>query len=80
MSDTIITIITAAITGGFTLMGVVLSNNKNKTIMEYEVKELRKKVQEHNDYAKTMPVIAEQIKTLNRRIADLEEAIKKYGR
>lgn len=66
------TIIVAIITGGLTLMGVLIANSKQQAITETKLEELAREVQEHNNYARRMPVVEEQIKVINHRIADLE--------
>lgn len=66
------TIITALITGGLTLLGVLISNNKTQAVMETRVDELTREVREHNNFARRMPVVEEQIKVINHRIDDLE--------
>jgi len=66
------TIITALITGGLTLIGVLVSNNKTQAVMETRVDELTREVREHNNFARRMPVVEEQIKVINHRIDDLE--------
>lgn len=66
------TIITALITGGLTLMGVLVSNSKAQAINSTKIEELTREVREHNNFAKRMPVVEEQIKVINHRIDDLE--------
>ena len=66
------TIIVAIITGGLTLIGVLIANNKQQAVMETKLEELAREVREHNNYARRMPVVEEQIKVINHRIADLE--------
>lgn len=66
------TIIVAIITGGLTLMGVLIANSKQQAVMETKLEELVREVREHNNYARRMPVVEEQIKVINHRIADLE--------
>ena len=67
------TIITSVITGGITLLGVLIANSKTQAVMETKVDELTREVREHNNFAKRMPVVEEQIKVINHRLADLEE-------
>ncbi len=67
------TIIATAITGGLTLVGVLISNNATKAVMQTRIDELTREVREHNNFAKRMPVVEEQIKVINHRIEDLEE-------
>lgn len=66
------TIIVALISGGLTLLGVLVSNSKTQAVMETQVNELTREVREHNNFAKRMPVVEEQIKVINHRIDDLE--------
>ena len=65
-------IITALITGGVTLIGVLIANSKNQAVMETKVDALTREVREHNNFARRMPVVEEQIKVINHRIEDLE--------
>ena len=69
-------IIVALITGGITLIGVLLANQKTQAVMETRIDELTREVREHNNFAKRMPVVEEQIKVINHRIEDLEGANK----
>ena len=66
------TIITALITGGITLLGVLISNGKAQAVTETRMDELTREVREHNNFAKRMPVVEEKIKVINHRIDDLE--------
>ena len=63
-------IIAALITGGLTLMGVLVANNKQQAITDTKLDELTREVREHNDFARRVPVVEEQ---MNHRISDLEE-------
>lgn len=67
------TIITALITGAVTLMGVLISNSKSQAVTETKLEELTREVREHNGFARRMPVVEEQIKVMNHRVADLEK-------
>ena len=69
-------IIVALITGGVTLAGVLLSNQKAQAVTETKIEELTREVREHNNFARRGPVVEEQIKVINHRIEDLEEAAK----
>ena len=66
-------IISALITGGITLLGVLIANNKTQAVMNEKVSELTREVREHNEFARRMPVVEEQIKVINHRIEDLEQ-------
>ena len=67
------TIVCALITGGLTLMGVFIANNRTQAVTEAKLDELTREVREHNHFAQRMPVVEEQIKVINHRIADLEK-------
>ena len=66
-------IITAIITGGMTLLGVLIANGKSQAVTETKLDELTREVRDHNNFARRMPVVEEQIKVINHRIEDLEE-------
>ena len=66
-------IIAALITGAVTLVGVLIANGKSQAVTETKLDELTREVREHNNFARRMPVVEEQIKIINHRIEDLEE-------
>ena len=76
-------IIVALITGGLSLIGVVITclatAKKNETAMKVaqavtdtKIQELTREVRQHNNFAQRMPVVEEQIKVINHRLAELE--------
>lgn len=78
-------IIVALITGGLSLIGAMIANGKSAreihhrldkalAVQETKLTELTREVREHNGYARRMPVVEEQIRVANHRIADLEAA------
>lgn len=72
-------IITALISGLSvaipSVIATVVSNKNNKDLTTYKIEELTKAVKEHNNFAKRMPVVEEQIKVINHRIDDLEKKV-----
>ena len=81
-------IIVALITGGLSLLGVVYSNNrtaqsvdakldKQQAVTETKLEELTREVRAHNNFASRVPILEEQMKVANHRIADLEADEKK---
>lgn len=77
-------VIVAFISGGLALIGVIITNmsnnkkldiklDKQQAITETKLEELTREVREHNNFAKRMPVVEEQIKVINHRIEDLEK-------
>lgn len=69
-------IICAIITGGLTLLGVIIANSKTQAVTEARLEELTREVREHNNFARRMPVVEEQIKVINHRLQDLEQDMK----
>lgn len=72
MSNAIISLISAVIGGGISLVGVLIANSKATAVMEERIAELTREVRAHNNFAQRMPVVEEQIKVINHRLADLE--------
>ena len=77
-------IIVAIISGGLSLIGVIVSNNrtaqsmdakldKQQAVTETKLEELTREVRTHNNFAQRVPVLEEQMKVANHRIADLEK-------
>ena len=77
-------IIVAIITSGVSLLGVIFSNittaknmdaklDKQQAVTETKLEELTREVRAHNNFAQRIPVLEEQIKVVNHRIADLEK-------
>lgn len=50
-------------------VGGILAASK---LTNYRIAQLEKKVDEHNNYGKRIPVMEEQIKVINHRLYDLE--------
>lgn len=77
-------IIVAIITGGLSLIGAIVSNNrtaqsmdakldKQQAVTETKLEELTREVRAHNNFAQRVPVLEEQIKVASHRIEDLEK-------
>lgn len=66
-------IIAALISGAVTLCGVLIANSRSQAVTDAKLEELTREVREHNNFARRMPVVEEQIKVINHRIADLEK-------
>ena len=84
MSEAVIVALIGAVA---TVIGVILSNRSmqqsmmtdidkklavHETTFKLQIQELTREVREHNNFAKRVPVIEEQIKVANHRIEDLE--------
>ena len=66
-------IICAIVTGGLTLLGVIIASSKTQAVTEAKLEELTREVREHNHFAQRVPVVEEQIKVINHRLQDLEQ-------
>lgn len=77
-------IIVAIITGGLSLLGVIITNTQSnkkienqltthQAVTDTKLENLTREVRLHNDFAQRIPVIEEQIKVANHRIDDLEK-------
>lgn len=77
-------ILAAAITGILSLAGTVLTvlaasrktNEEirvNQAVTDTKIDQLTREVREHNNFARRMPVVEEQIKVVNHRLSDLEK-------
>ena len=78
-------ILVALITGGLSLIGVVLTclataKKSEKTaavtqaVTDTKIEELTREVRLHNGFAQRLPVVEEQIKVINHRLTDLERS------
>lgn len=72
-------IIVALLSGGVTLIGVLIANSRAQAVTETRLDELTREVLEHNNFARRVPVLEEKIEVANRRIDDLEEFNKRKG-
>lgn len=83
MSDAIIV---ALISGGLALFGTTITclatskkneqkNEIRQAITDTKLEELTREVREHNNFARRLPVVEEQIKVLNHQIGDLKEKV-----
>ena len=76
-------IIVALITGGLSLLGVIITNMMAarrteqrmitaQAVTDARLEELTREVRAHNNFAQRVPVLEEQLRVANHRIADLE--------
>lgn len=76
-------IIVALITGGLSLLGVVITNMMAarrteqrmitaQAVTDARLEDLTREVRAHNNFAQRVPVLEEQLRVANHRIADLE--------
>ena len=76
-------ILVALITGGLSLAGVVLTNmsssrkvestlENHQAVTDTKIEELTREVREHNNFAKRMPTVENEIKHLNDAVEELK--------
>ncbi|MBR6624385.1 MAG: hypothetical protein IKK91_10900 [Ruminococcus sp.] len=68
MAEIIIALLSLTGTLGGSLGGIIISSK----MTNYRLMQLEQRVAEHNNFARRMPVIEEQIKVINHRLEDLE--------
>ena len=77
----------SVVVGVLSLVGVIITNNNSnrkienqlttaQAVTDCKIDELTREVREHNNFAHRMPVVEEQIKVINHRIADFEKVKK----
>ena len=66
------TIVVALISGGVTLAGVLIANSRSQAVTETKLDALTREVREHNNFARRMPVVEEQVRDMERRLGVLE--------
>lgn len=75
-------VIAATVTGVLSVIGIIITNMQSNRKIEHQldtaqavtdckIDELTREVREHNNFARRVPVVEEQIKVINHRIADL---------
>lgn len=76
-------IIVALITGGLSLVGVVISNMSSnrkveaslktaQAVTDTKIEELTREVREHNNFARRMPVVENEIKHIKTNVETLQ--------
>lgn len=77
-------ILVALITGGLSLVGVIITSMATtkkqekaaavaQAVMDTKLDELTREVREHNNFATRMPTMEQKLKDLERRVDNLEQ-------
>ena len=66
-------VIVAIISGAFTLIGVLISNSKKDGAIEERLNELTREVREHNNFAKRVPIVENDIQNIKEEIKELKK-------
>ena len=75
------------ITGGMTLLGVIITNTSanrrlaaqiqtSQAVTDAKLENLTREVRQHYDFARRVPVLEEQIRELHHRLKTLEREVK----
>lgn len=76
-------IIVALITGGLTLIGVIITSNRSareidhkleihQAVTDTKLEELTREVRKHNNFAQRMPVVEQEIKDITKTVDVLQ--------
>jgi len=78
-SSIIVAVISAVVTIFTVILNTRASNREiqhkletSQAVTDTKIESLTAEVREHNNYARRMPVVEEQIRVLNHRVSDLE--------
>ena len=77
-------VIVALITGGLSVLGVIISNigsnrkiedalSTSQAVTDGKIEELTREVREHNNFARRMPVVEQQIVDIKKDIDELRK-------
>lgn len=66
-------IIVAIISGGITLIGVLISNKTAQAVTETKLEELTREVREHNNFAKRVPLLEKDVEYIKEHMEDIEK-------
>jgi hypothetical protein len=74
MSDVVIAVISAVITGLFSLWGVYAANRKSQALIAYRLEQLEKKVDKHNSVVERTFILEGDVRELQHDVRDLKGA------
>lgn len=72
MTVALISASSAVIVGILTLVGVLASNNAHDAVIDEKIEVLTREVREHNEFARRIPVVENDIKTLYKKVDELK--------
>lgn len=87
VKDVVLVLVPSLITLVGVIITVIVENRSTRNdvanklttaqaVTDTKIEELTREVREHNNFARRMPVVEEQIKVINHRIEDLEDTKK----
>lgn len=66
-------VIVALISGGITLIGVLISNKTAQAVTETKLEELTREVREHNNFAKRVPLLEKDVEYIKEHMEEIEK-------
>ena len=72
MSESLLAVISAIITGTLSLIGVYAANRKNSAVIEVKIEQLEKKVDEHNKLIERTYKLEGQVTELQHEMKDVK--------
>ena len=54
------------------ILSALIANSRSQAVTDTKLEELTREVREHNNFARRVPILEEQMKVANHRISDLE--------
>jgi hypothetical protein len=70
-------VIVALVSGGLTLIGVLVANSKAQAVTDAKLEELTREVREHNDFARRVPLLEKQMEEVRANIKELQSLHKR---
>ena len=74
MNEVVIAVISAIITGLFSLWGVYAANRKSQALIAYRLEQLEKKVDKHNSVVERTFILEGDVRELQHDVRDLKGA------
>ena len=75
MSDAWIAALSAFATGLLSLLGVYIANRRSATLIEYQIKELRDKVEEHNKWGDRITILETQLQGVTKNLDEIKKKV-----
>ena len=63
------------IVGALSLIGTLVGSYSGMRLMSYRIEQLERKVDKHTSLTEEIPVIKEHLRTLDKRVDDLEDKV-----
>lgn len=65
-------VMVALVSGGLTLIGVMMANNRTQAVTSTKLEELTREVRAHNDFARRVPLLEQQMADMKQDVRELQ--------